>query len=200
MSFSWQILDTAKFDCFCKRSASVCPSLDQILWLFGLHGDGVPYTKKDSIEIISWDLLFHPSSDRIPITAISKKYVGPNTWRAVMKVIAWSFRMLSLGVVFSRDPDGDEWDCRRRLAAPRICWKCAAALEGPCAYTSTSLAAPWRQERLSDFDFLQSLRGQQIQVSPLLQLPGFRLSYVVLDWLHIVDLGVGVLFLDTRQE
>ena len=188
----------------------------------GLHGDGVPYTKKDSIEIISWNFLSHPSGDRIPITAISKKYVGPNTWHAVMKVIAWSFRVLSLGVVFSRDPDGDEWDCRRHLAAgstlacralllqvrgdwpflralfsfpawnsPRICWKCAAALEGPCAYTSTSLAAPWRQERLSDFDFLQSLRDQQIQVSPLLQLPGFRLSYVVLDWLHIVDLGVG---------
>ena len=170
--------------------------MNQILWLLAFM-EMEFLTQKKTIEIISWNFLPHPSGDHIPITAISKKYVGPHTWHAVMKAIAWSFRALSLGVVFSRDPDGDEWDCRRRLAlraglscykseetghfpVPRICWKCAAALEGPCAYTSTTLAAPWRQERLSDFDFLQSLRGQQIQVSPLLQLPGFHLSYVVL--------------------
>ena len=178
----------------------------------GLHGDGVPYAKKDSIEIISWNFFVSPKR-------------RPQSNNCYFEEICRAEHLAccdeSHCLVFPH-ADGDEWDCRRHLAAgstlacralllqvrgdwpflralfsfpawnsPRICWKCAAALEGPCAYTSTSLAAPWRQERPVHFDFLQSLRDQQIQASPLLQLLGFRLSYVVLDWLHIVDLGVG---------
>lgn len=30
----------------------------------GLHGDGVPYTKKDSVEILSFNFLSCPTSDR----------------------------------------------------------------------------------------------------------------------------------------
>lgn len=41
----------------------------------GVHGDGVPYTKKDSIEILSWNFLALPTMDRIPITAISKQFL-----------------------------------------------------------------------------------------------------------------------------
>ena len=39
----------------------------------GFHGDGVPHTKTDSIEILSWNRLSRPNLDRIPFTAISKK-------------------------------------------------------------------------------------------------------------------------------
>lgn len=41
----------------------------------GFHGDGVPYSKSDSIEILSWNILSLPCMDRIPFTAISKKYI-----------------------------------------------------------------------------------------------------------------------------
>ena len=41
----------------------------------GLHGDGAPFTKTDSMEIISWNFLSLPTADRIPITSVSKKIV-----------------------------------------------------------------------------------------------------------------------------
>ena len=62
-----------------------------------------------------------------------------------MKVIAWSFRMLSLGVVFSRDPDGDEWDCRRHLAAGSTLACRALLLQvrgSPCTVFVSSLEQP----------------------------------------------------------
>ena len=52
----------------------------------GLHGDGAPYTKKDSVEILSFNFLSCPTSDRVPVTAISKKFTckcgckGRHTW------------------------------------------------------------------------------------------------------------------------
>jgi hypothetical protein len=39
--------------------------------------------------------------------------------------------------------------------------------------------------------FLATLRLAEVLLNPLLQLPAFTLSCVVLDWLHVVDLGVG---------
>ena len=41
----------------------------------GLHGDGVPFTKKDSMEILSWNFLSRPTADRIPFACISKQFV-----------------------------------------------------------------------------------------------------------------------------
>lgn len=40
-------------------------------------------------------------------------------------------------------------------------------------------------------DFIQTLLVAGLAVSPLLGLPGFSLDLVVLDWLHVVDLGIG---------
>ena len=36
----------------------------------GFHADGVPYLKKDSLEIFSWNAPGTPSAQRIPITAV----------------------------------------------------------------------------------------------------------------------------------
>ena len=41
----------------------------------GLHSDGVPYLKNESLEVFSWNTPGHPDMARIPITCIPKKYV-----------------------------------------------------------------------------------------------------------------------------
>lgn len=197
----------------------------------GMHGDGVPYTKRDSIEIVSWNFLSHPTADRIPFTAISKQHIckcgckGSCTWNAIFEVMAWSLKMLFVGVVSCYLPNGDWWDpdaqagrlpsktklvCNALLLQCRgdwpflrtlfsfpswnshqICWKCAATREGPNTYRHTGQQAPWRAHRLTHIQFLDSLRLAGIIMNPVMQLPAFTIACVVLDWLHVVDLGVG---------
>jgi hypothetical protein len=197
----------------------------------GVHGDGVPYTKKDSIEILSWNFLSCPTADRIPITAVSKKHTcrcgckGSCTWNGIFKVVSWSLKMLCTGQVSLYNPEGQVWSEPRqgsglcpgsKLAcnafllqvrgdwpflrslfhfpawnSSRICWKCEASLEGQCSYKQAARTAGWRKRRLSDAEFLEHLRSQHLPLNPILQVPGFSLSHIVLDWLHVVDLGVG---------
>jgi hypothetical protein len=76
----------------------------------GLHGDGVPYTKSDSIEIISWNYLSMPKGERVPFTAISKRFVSKSTWDAVLSVFKWSMLMLFMGQVSQYLPDGSIWN------------------------------------------------------------------------------------------
>ena len=45
--------------------------------------------------------------------------------------------------------------------------------------------------RITCHEFLATLRAQGFDLNPLLSLPAFTTARVVLDWLHIVDLGVG---------
>ena len=198
----------------------------------GLHGDGVPYTKKDSVEILSFNFLGSPTADRIPITCISKKNLcqcgckGAHTWYAIFEVIVWSFKMLLTGYVASILPNKERWQQVGNLLAagtklachalvlqcrgdwpflktlfsfPQhnelrgLCWKClASGVPGSSlTFKHTSLSANWRRVRLTAREFLDSLRSAGLPVSPLLSLPGFTLDMVVLDWLHVVDLGVG---------
>lgn len=77
----------------------------------GLHGDGVPFSKTDSIEILSLNFLALPKADRVPITCVSKKHIckcgckGRCTWDALMLVVKWSLLMLFTGVVSTFLPD-----------------------------------------------------------------------------------------------
>jgi hypothetical protein len=194
----------------------------------GLHGDGVPYTKSDSLEILSFNFLSFPTANRFPITAISKKYLchcgckGRHTWNAILLVFAWSIKMLITGLVSHFLPDGSEWVsdikhlaagtrliCRAGLLQCRgdwpflrtlfsfpswssesICWLCKANKTDK-SYKDCSTTATWRQNRYGPAEFLQCLRNVGVEINPLFSIPGFQLSYIVLDWLHIVDLGVG---------
>jgi len=69
----------------------------------GMHGDGVPFTKKQSLEIISWNVLGNPNNDRVPFTGISKAFcckcacMGRCTWDTVMAIFAWSVKSLVAG-------------------------------------------------------------------------------------------------------
>jgi hypothetical protein len=111
-------IDKENFPALHERFSQVCSQLNlqtKATVALGIHGDGVPFSKKDSIEIISWNFLSHPTADRIPVTAISKQHLckcnckGSHTWTAIMEVIVWSLRMLFLGVVSGTLPDGTAW-------------------------------------------------------------------------------------------
>ena len=154
----------------------------------GIHGDGVPYTKKESLEILSFNSLANPTGDRVPITAVSKKWATQKTWECILKVITWSLRMLFLKQVSKVLPDGKPWKHRRKVTgqlpgclllqcrgdwpflrslfsfpawnSQQICWKCTASQEGPHSYMNTGADALWRKHRVSDNEFLRSLREQ----------------------------------------
>jgi hypothetical protein len=58
------------------RKACETLGLDSAATLaIGLHGDGVPYTKKDSIELLSFNFLGEPHGDRVPFGGVSKMYL-----------------------------------------------------------------------------------------------------------------------------
>lgn len=50
--------------------------------------------------------------------------------------------------------------------------------------------APWRQGRLDHWTCLRRIRARLGDVSPLFGCPALRSSAFLLDWLHVVDLGV----------
>ena len=65
-----------------------------------------------------------------------------------------------------------------------MCFKCSANLR---SFKDLSPEAPWRHERYSHDDFLgQNLAGK----SPVWSCPGFEISCVRPDWLHVMDEGV----------
>lgn len=194
----------------------------------GMHGDGVPFTKKHSLEVLSWNPLGHPAGDRVPFSGISKQFIckcgclGRHTWDAVLEVFAWSCRALIIGKHPSVGPSGEpvagalvslagqplqqavlcqvrgDWPFLKALFSvpawnnQQMCWMCTAENtgEGPLDFRNVGLTAAWRQGRLTAQQFHQNLAAQGISPSPLFKVPSFRLDHIVLDWLHIVDLGV----------
>ena len=230
------IVDGSDYPELFLRISAACHQLqlDQnTLIALGLHGDGVPFTKTDSMEIISWNFLALPTADRIPITSVSKKFLcqcgckGQCAWQEVFRVIKWSLLMLFVGRISAFLPDGSPWDDRARAnsswkplaqlsfralllqvrgdwpflrtlfrfpswKSKIICWLCRAGPHGSAVpFTDCGLSCLWRQMRITCHEFLAMLRSQGFDLNPLLSLPGFTTACVVLDWLHIVDLGVG---------
>jgi hypothetical protein len=199
----------------------------------GIHGDGVPFTKKDSIEIISFNFLAMPTADRIPFTGISKKHLchcgckGKHTWHAILEVLKWSLLMCFVGRVSAYLPDGSAWQVARdgigtlrqgtQLSyhalllqfrgdwpflrtlfdfpawnQPRICFLCRCGPRGSdMPFTDPSSSSKWRRFRYAANEFIQELRLLGVSICALLSLPAFTIACVLLDWLHVVDLGVG---------
>ena len=65
----------------------------------GLHGDGVPFTKKKSVEVFSWNFVAEPDADRFLATVIEKEFLcqcgschGRHTTDKVLELLCWSFR------------------------------------------------------------------------------------------------------------
>ena len=56
---------------------------------------------------------------RLPITGLTRKQIGPNTWWDIMQVISWSLKFLFVGIHPVRRHDGSEW-CDRDLKRCKI--------------------------------------------------------------------------------
>lgn len=68
----------------------------------GMHGDGTPFGKKDSLEVLSLNFCFwkEGSNIRFPLVAIPKRHMISATWNAVLNILGWSFKILAHGKVF----------------------------------------------------------------------------------------------------
>ena len=194
----------------------------------GLHGDGVPFTKKDSVELLSYNFLGEPMGDRIPFAGISKMYtckcgcLGRHTFDDMLEVFVWSLRSLLCGLNPAVGPRNEpltdpallkvagqplqcpqallcqvrgDWPFLKQLFSVPvwnnfcICWLCFAD-KGENTYKDGSGNAKRRARRKLWHEFFKDLRDKGLSPSPLFSAPGFELFMIVLDWLHIVDLGV----------
>ena len=70
-----------------------------------------------------------------------------------------------------------------------ICWRCGAD-KGDNSYKDGTSNANWRKLRKEWYDLFDELRAQGHALSPLFSAPGFEVFMIVLDWLHVVDLGI----------
>ena len=81
----------------------------------GLHGDGVPHQKHQSIEAFSWNFPGVPSAERILCAVVEKKFCcgcgcsGRHTTDAILEVLSWSLRCMSAGVYPTVRHDGSAW-------------------------------------------------------------------------------------------
>ena len=69
-----------------------------------------------------------------------------------------------------------------------ICFLCNAT---PTTMRQTGSDAPWRAGRLDHWAVLARIAEKGLPISPLFQAPGVRVDVCKVDWLHVVDLGVG---------
>jgi len=71
----------------------------------------------------------------------------------------------------------------------RMCWMCLAD-SGGNDWKDFSCSAAWRGTTLSHSGYLLACAMDGVRVSPLFGAPGFSLSAVVVDLMHIGDLGI----------
>ena len=69
-----------------------------------------------------------------------------------------------------------------------ICFLCNAT---PTTMRQTGFDAPWRAGRMDHWAVLARIAENGLPISPLFQAPGVRVDVCKVDWLHVVDLGVG---------
>jgi len=109
-------------DRIAKEHLAKCESLAKCeLVGIGLWGDGVPcnWDRTESVECFAINLPGQAGQYqalRLPLTALSRKQVSPNTWDDIMEVLAWSFQCLAVGEWPGHRHDDAPWrpDDRRR--------------------------------------------------------------------------------------
>ena len=149
-----------------------------------------------------------------------KNHAGQETIDDIYTVLAWSYKHLAAGTFPVHGHDGKAFESRKRrqwsgkpllvqgiLAEVRgdwkyfkeafrfpqfnevagCCWKCTVKPDG---IRSVGLSAPWRQERLGHWQFLQRTLELGKSVSPIFLCPELTVDCFLLDWLHCMDQGV----------
>ena len=72
-----------------------------------------------------------------------------------------------------------------------VCFLCGATTRSDeCPFTDASLDAAWRGSLVSPVGWFEDRFRRGLYVSSVFSWPGFTLQNVVLDWMHMVDLGV----------
>eukprot|EP00959_Pyramimonas_sp_CCMP1952_P109032 2280267-Pyramimonas_sp.AAC.1 len=72
--------------------------------------------------------------------------------------------------------------------AKNICWICTANTTDR-DFRRCDEEAPWRAERHTHEGYLRAAEGEMRFVSTMFLWPGFQLSYVSVDLMHVGDLG-----------
>lgn len=93
----------------CREGACTLPMLPLGLW-----GDGVPvnWDRTESVETLSLNfpgLMGRMRALRIPLTAVSRKQIVPESWHDIMQVVAWSFQHGAAAVRPLARHDGTAW-------------------------------------------------------------------------------------------
>jgi hypothetical protein len=141
----------------------------------GLHGDGAPFQAKmkDSLEQFSWNLCADPKSSRVVFTAVPQKFVGPNTFDAILSIFAWSMDILLRGKMLTKRHDGspfasskdDSNDSKFRidLAGKPIPFRAALVqVRGDWAFYNDCFGFPhWASESICWLCKAQRSRGSQ---------------------------------------
>eukprot|EP00438_Fugacium_kawagutii_P002876 Skav222170 [mRNA] locus=scaffold3048:191879:195206:+ [translate_table: standard] len=202
-----------------KKADDLITSCDAHCDGLGLWGDGVPYSsdRTKSIEVLAFNIVTHKEKDlRFPIAIVPKHWMAKNTtYDAIFQVLKWSFTCLAMACWPATDHAGQPWgvgqSARQKKAGqplPRAillqvrgdwsfykntlnekancCWLCDCT---PDRVIEVS-AFPTRKQKTS-WEAIAQMPAR----SPLLGIPFFDLSMLVLDWLHIVDLGIAQQFL-----
>ena len=73
-------------------------------------------------------------------------------------------------------------------SSDQICWLCRATRPIGSAFDFRGKA--WRNARYKEDEFAAILLEAEL-LSVIFQCPGFIMKYILIDWLHAVDLGVG---------
>ena len=130
------MLSTARMDAESKAHLAQCEQKagSKLLGL-GIWGDGVPcqWDRSESVEAVVLNL---PGLSkefghmRLPITALPKCAIGPNTWHDVFTIIKESFVALAVGVSWTTRADGTAFGAgdfkRKRRSGKKL--RCRAAL------------------------------------------------------------------------
>ena len=88
---------------------------DGLLVPIGIHGDGVPFQKKSSLELISWNLCCIEGSERNLFGSIEKQDLcdcgcyGRHTLDAMLEIFVWSTQALLTGKFPNKRHDSIEW-------------------------------------------------------------------------------------------
>ena len=70
------------------------------------------------------------------------------------------------------------------------CFLCGASKEDEiCPFTDPGLSATWRSTCVTHDQFLRQRFVNRQRVSAIFGLPGFRMEYILLDFMHMCDLG-----------
>ena len=90
-----------------------------------------------------------------------------------------------------------DWSWHKELfsfsgwASHCICWMCKATqIDGEFPFTDFGIKAKWRTTTHSMGSFFKQMKDQGILPSPLFNAPGFLWTFIMIDCLHTMDLGV----------